>query len=243
MTMNQFDLPSAPVSCDVTADALIAAERAERYKVQLDRPDVFPAEQNWEYIIECRMGAIAAHLYRKYLVSWITDPELRTDYHQSALRNFPKYLGVIDRRVAVDTVYSDVTSAPDAALHLIVECRLFDARRLLALLDGDVAGEDPAPFVVDCMAAYQPEYSAADFSDMNALYKAVRSLAPIGEMREGRTIFGREVRYICPNGHSNPADHEFCDTCGVNQYGLNEEQMQCLDAFKTRLSLLSKMLK
>ena len=227
---------------NITADALIAAERAERYRIQLERPATFPTEQNWEYIINSRMEAIATQLYRKYLLSYLTDKALRTDFHQLALNKFPEYINVIDRNRAIDTVYSDILSAPDATLSLIINGRLFDADKLLSILNNDKAETDPAPFVAECMAAYQPEYNASDLGAMKQLYLSMRSLPPIGEIRESRGIFGRENKYICPQGHINTADNEYCDTCGTNIYGFTEKQEAIINSFKSRINALETLL-
>ncbi|MDO5396257.1 MAG: hypothetical protein Q4F07_09900 [Bacteroidales bacterium] len=227
---------------NITADALIAAERAERYRIQLERPATFPTEQNWEYIINSRMEAIAPQLYRKYLLSYLTDKELRTDFHQLTLTKFPEYIKAIDRERAVDTIYSDILSAPDATISLIIDCRLFDADKLLSILNNDKAETDPAPFVAECMAAYQPEYNDSDLRVMKQLYISMRSLPPIGEIKESRGIFGRENKYICPHGHINNADNEYCDTCGTNIYGFTEKQEATITSFKSRINALEKLL-
>jgi hypothetical protein len=221
----------------VSADELIAAERAERYKRQLERPDVFPAAANWQYIIDNRMAVIGRELYRKYLVSWLTPASERCDYHELALQRFAEYLSAIDREVAVDVVYSDITSAPEATKGLIADCRLFDAKRLYEILhDGDTA------FAVDCLDTFQPSYSADDLHNMQRLVLAIDNLEPLGEMRETRSIFGRDTKYVCPDGHTNSAQQEFCATCGLNIKGFNAEQVAVIRDFRSRTSTLSTLL-
>lgn len=196
----------------VTADELIAAERAERYRQQLDRPDVYPSAANWDYIIAYRMATLAPLLYRKYLMSCLTDEKIRTDYHELALEKFIPYLGAIDRADALDAVYGDVTSAPDSTLELIDRARLFSAPHLLAVLNGagvtgsgsgeDDDEHDSVAFVVDCLGTYQPEYNAHDLPAMQALFNAVKN-----------------------------ADYDF-----------DREQLQALDSYGRRLSLLRKLI-
>jgi hypothetical protein len=221
----------------VSADELIAAERAERYKRQLERPDVFPAAANWQYIIDNRMAIIGRELYRKYLVSWLTPPAERCDYHELALQRFSEFLCAIDRADAVDIVYSDVSSAPEATKGLIADCRLFDALKLYEILhDGDTA------FAVECLATFQPEYTESDLQNMQRLSMAIDNLEPLGEVREARSIFGRETKYICPEGHTNSAQQEFCASCGLNIFGFNGEQAASIRDFKARVSTLSRLL-
>jgi hypothetical protein len=221
----------------VSADQLIAAERAERYKRQLERPDKFPDGANWQYIIENKMALIGRELYRKYLVSWLTPQPERCDYHELALQRFGEYLCAIEREDAVDIVYSDITSAPEATKGLIADCNLFDAMRLYKILnDGD------ANFVVECLDTFQPKYTANDLRNMQRLSLAIDNLEPLGEMRDARSIFGREVKYICPEGHTNSAQQEFCATCGLNIHGFNGEQVAMIRDFKSRIATLSRLL-
>ena len=228
-----------PEVLSVSADSLIATERAERYKRQLERPEVFPTAENWEYIIDTAMYQIAPELYRKYLMAWLTPAVNRSDFHDLALENFPEYLRAIPRADAVSAVYADVTSAPEATLAVILDCRLFDAPALQKILDhGGSAG-----FVAECMNAYQEHYTRDDLRDMQLLYNEMMQLPAEGIMRETRSIFGRDLRYICPNGHSNPKDTDFCTQCGLNINGLNADQQAAIDRFGSRLQTLDRLLR
>lgn len=222
----------------VTADALIVAERAEKYKRQLQRPEVFPTADNWRYIIDNAMAEVAPELYRKFLMSWLTPVKDRSDFHLLALENFPRYITAIDRDAALDAVYADVDTSREATLHVITECRLFDAVELLNLIDADT---DPG-YVALCADAYQPDYSADDIQDMQQLLRYFRRIPACGTVREKSGIFGSEKRYICRNGHSNPADTPFCTQCGLNINGFTKTQATALDHLETRIRLLQRLM-
>lgn len=222
----------------VTADDLIVAERADKYKRQLQRPEVFPTAENWRYITENAMAEIAPELYRKFLVSWLTPQKDRSDFNLLALDSFATYLCAIDRDAALDAVYADTATAPDATLRLITDCRLFDANELLNLLDH---GADPG-FVALCAEAYQPDYTAEDVQDMLQLLRYFRRMPTRGVIRESRGIFGHETRYICQNGHSGPVDTEFCAQCGLNIFGFTQTQAAAIDRLEKRIRLLSGLL-
>ena len=230
--------PMEPERRAVAADQLLAGERAMRYMRQLERPEVFPSRANWEYIIENRMGVLAVPLYRKYLMAWLTPEGDRSDYHDLAIEMMPAYVRSIDRGEAVDAVYADVDTASDAALALIIDCQLFDAESIDALLD--VA--ETVPFAADCLEAYQPEYTEADLARMRELLRRFKNLPAIGEVSESRSVFGREVRYICPEGHSNPSNQEFCAQCGENIQGLTEAQVAGIERFEQRVEVLGRLL-
>lgn len=222
----------------ITADQLIVAERSQRYARQLERPEVFPTAENWLYIIENGMSVLARKLYRKFLVSVLTPAAERSEYHRLCIDNFAAYLRAIDRKTALATVYSDMASAPEASIGLIIECQLFDARRILALMNGD-----DVLTAIACLDAYQPEYSYADLAPMRDLAEAVRDLAPIGSIKKIRGLFGGEVKYICADGHTNPSGTEFCEVCGRDINGLDRTLRATADAYIARVTTLDSLIK
>lgn len=224
----------------ISADELLALERSQRYKRQLADADVFPDARNWQYIIDNAMQAIAPELYRKFLLAWLTPESQRSDFHELALERFPDYLAAIPRSLALDTVYSDVTSSPEATLHLVDVCRLFDACRLMDLLDDEV---DPR-FVAQCLGAYQPEYTTADVRAMAQLVQRMHNLPDQGSIKESHSIFGHDMRYICPNGHSVSVDGRtdtediFCPNCDLNIQGLSSDDADAVKSLANRVNLL-----
>lgn len=226
----------------VSADDLRAECLKEKYSRQLSRPEVFPDEEKWQYIIDRKMTGIGSGLYRKYLVSWLTDEKDRCDFHQAALRYFPEYIATVDRKYALRVVYDDIDSAPDASIEVIREARLFDAEHLIALL-GD-SENSRLGFVVSCLCAYQPEYTRADLAAMRNLLAIVRDPDPVGEIRQSKGLLGATTKYICPRGHSNDVSSNYChvEGCGLNIYGLTEEQDAIIDDFEKRVAALSALL-
>jgi len=226
----------------ISADALKAECLKERYSSQLSRPEVFPSDENWQYIIGHSMTGIGPGLYRKYIVSWLIDPSERCDYHQAALTRFPEYLSAVPRQYALDVVYADIDSAPGATLDVIHRVQLFDAPRLLGLL-----ADEECPrvgFVADCLDAYQPEYTLSDLTNMRTLLGALRDLPPLGKITRTRTLLGQTDRYVCPRGHVNDITDDYCraDNCGLNIYGLTERQDRLVDGYADRVRTLGKLL-
>ncbi len=231
----------SPLKTSVTAEDLRAECLKERYSNQLVRPEVFPSVENWQYIIERKMTGIGGRLYRKYLVSWLMNGSMRTDFHIAALEYFPKYVTAVDRSYALDVVYSDVDSCPQATIAVIEQAQLFDAKKLLEILNTD---GNHLSFVVDCLVAFQPDYNSDDLADMRRLLSAVRDPEPLGEIRTTRNVFGQSEKYICPRGHVNDANQNYCqsDDCGLNIYGLTAKQDEVIDDFERRINALGNLL-
>lgn len=223
----------------VSSSDLKIENMRRKYSELLAQPEVFPSAENWDFIITNRLEGLGDGLYRKFLVSKLLDWNSRCDYHELAIANFPRYLKVVDRSYALDVVYSDVETAPDAFIDLVENCELFDSGRIASIVDsGNVE------VAVELLAAYQPEYDGDSVDAMQFLLNKFRNLPVIGtiEMRSG--LFRSERRYICPDGHSNPCDVEFCqnEDCGKDIRGLTEVQRNLIEEFAKRIAILRDML-
>ncbi len=210
-----------------------------RYCDLLAQPEVFPSSENWEFIISNRMAGLGEGLYRKFLVAQLLDEDSRCDYHDLAIANFPRYLKVVDRQYALEIVYADALTAPDAFISLIVDCELFDCDHISALID-----EGNIDIAAELLKAYQPEYDGDVVDGMQYLLNRFRNLPLLGaiELRSG--LFRSERRYICPDGHSNPCDVEFCECedCGKDIRGLTREHQAMITDFEKRIAVLRDML-
>ena len=222
----------------ISAEELRAEELRLRYRELLVRPDVFPTEANWQFIISRRMPGLASLLYQKYLVALTIDDNDRDQLHDVAVEQFPEYISAIDRREAIDALYSDVTTSPDKTAALIRKNNLFDASALIGLID-----DGEVNFALSVIDVYQPDYSEEDVEQMEHLMYRLDSLPRHGYVEQRGGIFGASERYICPDGHSNPADTEYCrhSGCGKNARGLSEKQEKAISLFISRISVLKSM--
>ena len=223
----------------VSAEELKDEFLRRRYCGLLSQPEIFPSEDNWRYIISRRMDGLGAGLYRKYLVAWLTDEDIRSEYHEAALKYFPQYLVAVDREYAVSTVYSDTSSSPEAFKELVYSCQLFDAESIGRLVEqGDVE------LAAGLLGAYQPEYDGDTVDAMRYLLNKFDTLPNLGEITMKRGLFRNEQVYICPDGHVNPADATYCrhEDCGKDIKGLDEARRKLVEEFRTRIAVLAEML-
>lgn len=223
----------------ISSDQLRAEELRLKYIELIERPDVFPTRLNWQYITAHRMHGLAAALYRKYLTALTIDDNDRADLHDIAIEEFPKFLSAIDREEAVEAVYGDISTDPEATRNLIRASNLFDAPSLSRLMDrGDT------DFVFSVLDVYQPEYTTADLKTMGELLARIDNLPSRGRYERRHGVFGSSEKYICPDGHSNPVDTEYCrhNGCGKNARGLTEEQENAVTVFLGRLAALRSLL-
>ena len=223
----------------ITAEQLKIEELRLRYLDMIARPDVFPTRANWQFTSRNRMHGLGHALFAKFIAALTVDEVDREELHDIAIEEFPAYLQSIDRDEALDVAYSGIHSAPAEVSAIIHDCMLFDADYLLNLLDND-----ELPLVMQLLDSYQPEYSPADMEAMSLLLERLQNLPDLGhiEMRQG--IFGMSEKYVCPAGHVNAADAEYCghSGCGLDARGLTEAQEKALDDYTNRVGALRSLL-
>ncbi len=236
MDLSRYDIDN----CVVTAEALNTELLRRRYVELLDQPDVFPSQANWDFIIEHRLTGVGEGLYRKFLVSAVLPEGERRSPNRIALKEFPRYLAAVERSYAIEVVYDDTVSAPEATRRLIEECRLFDATAIAGLV---ARGE--AAMAASLLTTLQPCYDHKDLADMRELLRLMRELPDEGEIITNGGLLRREVRYVCPHGHVNAAEAEFCthSGCGLNIQGLTREGVEAVEEFAVRVDALADLLR
>ena len=118
----------------VSAEDLRTELLRRRYAELLAQPEVFPSQANWDFIIEHALTGIGEGLYRKFLVSAVLPEEQRRSPNRIALKEFPRYLQAVPRAYAIEVVYDDTVSAPEATRKIVEDCELFDAPAISGLV-------------------------------------------------------------------------------------------------------------
>lgn len=223
----------------ITADRLKLEELRLRYLELINRPEVFPTRANWRFITSNRMHGLAMALYGKYLTAITIDEVDRQDLHDVAIEEFPEYLKAIDRREAVAAVYSDFVTAPDRTVSLIHEAALFDADSIAELID-----EGHTDIALRLISAYQSEYTDDDLEAMRRLAKLLDTFPVHGGIFEHKGLFGTSPKYICPAGHVNPPDAQYCTHtgCGLDSRGLTHEQEDNIELLTRRICALQNLI-
>lgn len=224
----------------ISSEALQAELLRRRYIELLEAHDVFPSQKNWDYIIKSAMGGeIGPLLYRKYLVSLLTPTVDRVDSHLAAIREFPRYLEAIGYDEAVNAVFSDVDTLPEETLKLARKYRLFSPKVISRLIFDGRPG-----LAVEFLSVFKPEYTEADLREMQSLVRCLDNLPELGVVEMSKGVFKNGMRYICPEGHINNPDDEFCSRpdCGLDIHGLTRAQCESVDAYRHLVSVLADML-
>lgn len=224
----------------VTAQQLNAEVLKRKYLRLLENPDIFPSKKNWDYIIENNMHELAPALYQKYLSAINIEETARGTYHNDTIEKFPSYLEYIPRRHAIKTLYSDTSTNSKASIDLAIKLNLFDIDGILDMLD-----RDEIRAAARMLIAMKPSYDTNDLDDLKDLLDDFLELPEIGHF-EGNAIglLAGGERYICPKGHVNKGNVEYCthEDCNLNIKGLTPTEVECIDEYAQRIEILEEML-
>lgn len=223
----------------VTAEELKVEELRLRYLELIERPDVFPTRANWQFIASHAMRGLGHALYHKYLSALTIGDADREELHDIAIEEFPKYLRCIDREEALEVIYTDLVTAPEATMEIIKELNLFDADYLINQLDCDELGK-----VMALLDVYQPSYDRQDIEPMKELLERLNTLPETGSVQQVSGLFGTSLKYVCPMGHKNPPEAEYCNHpgCGLNRFGLTQSDVAKIKVYGRRVQALESLL-
>lgn len=224
----------------ISAKELNAELLKRKYAQLLKNEEIYPSQNNWDYIIEHKMHELSHLLYQKYLSALDIAEDERKSNHNDTITMFPKYLQSIERSHAIETIYNDTSTNTSATVDLAIRLDLFDFDGILDMIDRKEAGA-----AAQMLMALKPTYSANDIDDLNDLLEEFYQLPNLGRIDESAlNLFLGERKYICPNGHTNNDVVEFCtyEDCELNIKGLTRHEVDCIDEFAERIKVIEELL-
>lgn len=150
----------------------------------------------------------------------------------------------MSRSAAVNAVYSVIGTVSDDACRLFTKIirakSLFDAQSIKKLiLSGNISVS------CDLLDAEQDIYTKEDLKDMEEVLMLLDNLPDVGGIAvvKGGMLSKEKERYICPEGHNNDKDEEFCATCGKNVKGLTSTQVKSIETYRQKIESLKFLFK
>lgn len=197
----------------------------------------FPSGNEWDYILSHEMPELAETLYKVYIKSHKT---IENEEQRHAKQHFPTYLSRLDYPKAIAVVYSDIESEFSASHKLISDLKLFNAEAI-----SDLIKKGNIKKAISLLDTTKNIYNKEDLQSMQNLVEIINNFPNLGsiEMVKGGLLSKDTQKYICPNGHKNSLDKEFCTTCGLNIKGLTQIESQTIKNFIERVDVLEDIFK
>ena len=151
----------------------------------------------------------------------------------------PKYLKLLPTDSILDAIYTVFSDNKEELVEFVVEYNLFSPRKLLSIVNNDVH------LAIALLGAKKEFYKKEDLSSMKEILEVLESLPDTGKVVfvKGGMLHKGEEKYICQYEHVNSKELSFCKYCGLNIKGLKVSEVEKINTFRDKISVLSKLFK
>lgn len=198
-------------------------------------------QDEWIYLMNNPISDIAEKILNVYLDEIGRKENFEKTSKMGLLLNYTgKYFKVLEYETATNILYSVITQKPIPILEILKANKLFSAKNVNELFK-----KEEYNIALECLSINKEYYSIDDLIQMKRLIDLINNLPDKGRIEDIKSLSGStKQRYICPNGHKNKLDSEFCTTygCNLNIKGLNPDQLFIIENFKQKTSSLESLL-
>ena len=219
----------------VSVNALNVELFKERWATR--NKNLSPKQNELNFIMQNGLWELAASLYDYYVIPRTYDEVRSID------EKFPIMLSAMGYNDIIKFIYKDYSSRRYHAYSLIKDNSLFNAESILELLQDNHISE-----AIELLETEKTEYDDADVKVMENICAFLDNLPEKGKIEEvkGGLLSSKMIeKYICPNGHKNDKEYEFCQEygCGLNIKGLTREEVSIINTFKDKVRIIKALLK
>lgn len=194
-------------------------------------------QEEWYFLQQNNIPSLTEKLLEKYLYTFDNPISIDSEQKQIFSRGITNYFRVLDKDTSINILYDKLIKNPKSVFELINNNNLFSPEKVLWLIEKGEFG-----VAILCLNINKENYSNTDLSQMSEIIKSFESLVNRGNIKATKSLLGKDKeKYICPNGHTNEIESEFCETlnCAQNIKGLTKGQVEKIDTFKNKVETLS----
>lgn len=194
-----------------------------------------PSQDEWIYLLNNPIEEIAEQLIDLYLNRYTSVIESGTDT-QLLLSNTTNFFNSLKKETAIEILYKKLYKNPILILKIIKANNLFSSSKIIELIQNE-----NMDLAIECLDTNMDFYSEEDLASMNKIINLLNNLPNKGKIENVKAILGKtKEKYICPNGHTNDVESEFCTfyTCGENIKGLTVRQFNDIEEFSIKVDSL-----
>ena len=184
-----------------------------------------------------RIEEIAESLIVEYLKYY--NSEFQTQSVVDLLANTPRYFKIISYENAVKVLYAYIKEKPKAILDIIKENKLLSPKNIMALIQ-----ENEFSLAIECSLTEKEYYSREDLNILELILNRFENIPKLGRIELVKSLLGKpKEKYICPNGHTNDSEVEFCGEyiCGKNINGLTRIETLKIETLRLRIESLNSI--
>lgn len=218
----------------VTANKLSIELFKERWASR--NKSLLPKAADLNFIMENGIWELAASLYDYYAIG------KESGEIGSLEEKFQIILSAMNYNDIVQFIYKDYSLRSDYAYNIIKDNKLFNAEKILELLHNNHISE-----AIELLKTEKNEYTESDVKVMENICVFLNNLPEKGkikEVKEGVLSSKMVEKYICPNGHKNDKETEFCQEyhCRLNIKGLTPTEVNIINTFEDKVRIIKMLL-
>ncbi len=186
-----------------------------------------------DFLLENPQVEILDSIINYYIRNYISN-----EIENSTLEFIEKYIPLLPKEIVTSKVYGYYEENKNAIKNLIKKCNLFSPNEIYKLC------KDNYHLALDLLTTDKELYLMEDINKMEDIYKTFTSLPDIGKIENVKSgILGKDRNmYICPNGHKNPENCEYCEKCFLDKKGLTYKDKVNIDKFKQKIDVLKDLM-
>ena len=186
-----------------------------------------PICKEWvEFLLENPQIEIVEDLIKRYI-------SLDVNYNSNEVTNIKQILSVIPANHIIPFVYKYFKYKK--IRDLIEKYNLFDSNSIYEIIKQELH------IGIHLLSATKEYYNTNDLQGMKRILEYLNNLPNTGNIENVKGgIFSKcdEKKFVCENGHNNSIDFIFCEKCGINIKGLNEEELNIIEEFKEKCNFI-----
>lgn len=188
-----------------------------------------PICKEWvEFLLENPQIEIVEDLIKRYI-------SLDVNYNSNEVEvtNIKQILSVIPANHIIPFVYKYFKYKK--IRDLIEKYNLFDSNSIYEIIKQELH------IGIHLLSATKEYYNTNDLQGMKRILEYLNNLPNTGNIESVKGgIFSKcdEKKFVCENGHKNSIDFIFCEKCGINIKGLNEEELNIIEEFKEKCNII-----
>lgn len=179
-----------------------------------------------EFLLENPQIEIVEDLIKRYI-------SLDVNYNSNEVTNIKQILSVIPANHIIPFVYKYFKYKK--IRDLIEKYNLFDSNSIYEIIKQELH------IGIHLLSATKEYYNTNDLQGMKRILEYLNNLPNTGNIESVKGgIFSKcdEKKFVCENGHKNSIDFIFCEKCGINIKGLNEEELNIIEEFKEKCNII-----
>ena len=159
------------------------------------------------------------------------------DEYNLLISQMEQVLNLVPIDILEKEVYDRLLISRDEVTKIINDLDLFSPKYVL-----DLCNKGKISCTLSVLSMGRKQYTKDDILLMKEIIEKLKNLPDRGKIEMVKGLLTKDTeKYICPNGHKNNVDFEFCGQCELNIKGLSRENMEKIKNFELRIGVLEEL--